>query len=217
MKAILMIGHGSRDPRGNEEAFQVARMLEDIARLPVSVGFIEHAHPPIPEAIETLYKKGFREIIVAPCILAAAAHVKKDIPRLAQHPGLSISIAPHIGNHPLLIEMLRERIGPGTLVVVSRGSSDPAAVSEVHAIAGEVDKDATVAFMGVSNPTLSEAIAGLTGPVLVLPFFLFSGILLTRMKEIIAPFSNVTLAANIGPDPRLAQILYDRIHGASKI
>jgi sirohydrochlorin cobaltochelatase len=79
--AILLVGHGTRDARGVAEFLDLSRQLA--ARFPGTPAvscFLELAEPTIDVAIANLVASGSREILVAPVLLFAAGHAKRDIP-----------------------------------------------------------------------------------------------------------------------------------------
>lgn len=243
--ALLLIAHGTPDPAGNAETLELAAKIESAAGIPVRTGFIEHAEPDVPSTIDAMAAEGFRRIVAAPVILSAAGHVKGDIPEFLdaareRHPELSFEIAPHIGVHPALIEILDDRLRAceagetsvaredTALVFLGRGSSDPDANSDIYKIArllweGRGFRSVHVGFIGVTFPTVQEAIrqATLMQPkrIIVQPFFLFLGVLLTRIGKIVEesrtlyPGIEFLLTAHLGPDARLAEVIIE--HGRS--
>lgn len=245
MEPILLIAHGTREPRGNAEAAAVARDLERTAGRPVHLAFLEHAEPSIPRAIDDLHAAGARAMDVLPMILTAAGHVKNDIPAsldraAARHPGMTFRVAGHLGVHAFLLDVLADRrraaregtdpAGTEALVVVGRGAADPDANAEIYKLARLLWEAAPcayvgVGFMGVTTPTAQDAlreaaraVAG-RGParIVVLPYFLFQGLLLERLDRVAAeealagPVRSIRVAHPIGPDPRLAATLAFRL------
>lgn len=77
---ILLIGHGSSLPEGNNVIYQLTEMYKEISDYPVEVGFMNIEKPTIPTALNTLAKKGVRKIIAMPIFLAHGLHTKQDIP-----------------------------------------------------------------------------------------------------------------------------------------
>jgi cyclophilin family peptidyl-prolyl cis-trans isomerase len=77
----LVVGHGSRDPRGAKEFHELIALIR--ARNPdlaVGGGFIELSRPPISECVNRLIEGGSREISAVPLMLLGAGHAKDDIP-----------------------------------------------------------------------------------------------------------------------------------------
>ena len=114
--ALLIVGHGSRDPRGAKEFHE----LVEIARnnnpeLHVEGGFIELSRPPISECVERLVEVGSRRISAVPLMLLAAGHAKDDIPATLvrekqSHPEVSFDYGRALGIRPELLELMDERI-----------------------------------------------------------------------------------------------------------
>ncbi|MDO6459484.1 CbiX/SirB N-terminal domain-containing protein [Granulosicoccaceae sp. 1_MG-2023] len=110
MKALLLVAHGSRRAASNEEVQRLATAVEqqlDGACPIVTTAFLELADPLIPEAIDRCVARGASEIIVLPYFLAAGRHVAEDIPRIAEqavaaHPGVRLTLAPHLGASVLM-------------------------------------------------------------------------------------------------------------------
>src|SRR5436190_70542 len=78
---LLLVGHGTRDSAGLAEFRELHRLLvERAGELPVESCFLELAEPNISAGIEALLARGVRQIVVAPLLLFAAGHAKRDIP-----------------------------------------------------------------------------------------------------------------------------------------
>jgi len=105
MKALLLIAHGSRREASNIEVIGIADKLAELSKNDfdlVKACFLELAEPGIARAVEACAKQGARDITVLPYFLSAGRHVAEDVPQelanaVEQHPGVSISICPHIG------------------------------------------------------------------------------------------------------------------------
>ena len=148
--ALLIIGHGSRDPRGAKEFHE----LVDLVRrrnpsLTVEGGFIELSRPPISECVDRLADGGARNVAAVPLMLLAAGHAKDDIPATLVrekmgHSEMSFSYGRALGVRTELLELMDERISAvvheeekeeTAVLVVGRGSSDPDAKSDLSKIA----------------------------------------------------------------------------------
>src|SRR5258708_31503799 len=81
-QALLIAGHGSRDPEGIAEFLTLARALR-VHRpdLPVEIAFLEFARPTIQEGFDRLVEQGFCSIVVLPGGLMPAGHAKHDMAR----------------------------------------------------------------------------------------------------------------------------------------
>src|ERR1051325_1548292 len=96
--AVLLCGHGSRDPEAIDEFEQAASALR--ARLvgrAFATGYLEFARPTIGEALAGLQGRGAAEILAIPGMLFAASHVKNDLPWemnsfMAANPGIEVRL-----------------------------------------------------------------------------------------------------------------------------
>ncbi len=244
-EAILLVGHGSPNPEGNVEFLELARMAS--ATMPgrvVQPCFIEFAEPELAEGFDRCVAAGARRVIVAPVILFAAGHLKGDIPEAltvarARHPGIEFLSAQHVGLHPRLVGLAGERAAEAidgqadetALLVVGRGSSDPDANSDLCKVArlvweGRQTRIAEVAFIGVTQPDVPEGLRRCAAlgarRIVVLPYFLFTGVLIPRLRSIAAAFAeahpglSVRVAPYLGPHPGLVQALIERVDGAAR-
>ena len=112
--ALLMVGHGSRQPDANREFEElVAEYRRQRPDLTVAHGYIELADPPVAVALASLAATAQR-VVVFPVLLFAAGHVKNDIPlALAavreQHPEVDFVAARPLGVHPAMTELSLQR------------------------------------------------------------------------------------------------------------
>jgi sirohydrochlorin cobaltochelatase len=82
---LILVGHGTRDERGLSEFRCVAQQVANLAdEFLVESCCLELAMPDVPTAVRRLVERGARRLIVAPLMLFAAGHVKRDIPRAVQ-------------------------------------------------------------------------------------------------------------------------------------
>ncbi len=76
---ILLVGHGSSLPYGQEVLYKLAEGYRKNSDYPVEVGFMNIAEPSIAVAVDILKKKQVRKIIVVPSFIAHGIHTKQDI------------------------------------------------------------------------------------------------------------------------------------------
>ena len=238
--ALLIVGHGSRDPRGAKEFHELVELVrERNPALPVEGGFIELSRPPIGECVDRISAGGTRDVAAVPLMLLAAGHAKDDIPATLvrekmDHPQMSFQYGRALGVRPELLELMEERISavvpedekPDTAVlIVGRGSSDPDANSDITKIArlfyeGRKYPLVESAFISMTPPTVQEGLdrcrrLGATR-VVVFSYFLFTGVLEERIREETEAFAagnegvEVRYAGYFGPDERVADLLMER-------
>jgi sirohydrochlorin cobaltochelatase len=112
--ALVLFGHGARDPRwaGTMDAI-VARIAAIAPGLPVRTAFLEFMSPDLAGAVDALVAQGVRSVVVAPVFLAAGGHVLHDLPdRLAEiaarHPGLAVRVEPALGGLPQVVDAMAQ-------------------------------------------------------------------------------------------------------------
>lgn len=209
---ILLVGHGSREPSGNEQIEHFAAQWR--ARHPqwrTELCFIEFAEVEVEQGLD-LAARGSRRVIVVPLILNAAGHVNVEIPshiaRARQrHPGLRFDYAPHLGVCEPVLDVLKRQLrqcmrtldmpdptGTG-IVLLGRGSSNREANGEMARMARWLfeagDHEVVdLAFTGIAWPRLERVVQrqaqlGLR-QIVVLPYYLFTGTLMQRIGRQVA-------------------------------
>lgn len=110
-----------------------------------------------------------------------------------------------------------------TLLAVSHGTSDTAgarAIADlVEAVAARLtDVEVRAAFVDVQEPDAVDALAAINGPVVVVPLLLSSGFHVHHdLHGMVANRADAVVAAPLGPDPRLAAVLAERMPAASAL
>ena len=117
MLGLLLVDHGSRRHESNQQLTVVADRLR--ALQPDSV--VAHAHmelsePSIAAAFAELVARGASEVRVLLYFLGDGRHSREDIPRLvaaaaAPFPHITWRVAPPLGPHDLLAQLLLMRAG----------------------------------------------------------------------------------------------------------
>jgi sirohydrochlorin cobaltochelatase len=238
--ALLLVGHGTRDEAGAEAFRDFVRQLgERNPGLPVGGGFIELSPPPLADSVAELVAAGARRFAAVPLVLVSAGHAKGDIPAALareerRHPGTSYAYGRPLGPHPGLLAVLDRRLeervtlaerADTTVLLVGRGSTDPDANAEVCKVArllweGRGYAGVETAFVSLAAPDVPSGLdrcARLGAKrVVVLPYFLFTGILPDRVRQqadgwaAAHPEVEVRQADVIGPEPELAELVMER-------
>ncbi|MEJ5327624.1 MAG: sirohydrochlorin nickelochelatase [Candidatus Bathyarchaeia archaeon] len=80
---LIIIGHGSKLPHNRENLEKLADILRKRAIFKtVEIAFMVRNTPTIPDAIESLAKKGVSKIVLVPAFLAPGVHTTREIPEL---------------------------------------------------------------------------------------------------------------------------------------
>jgi sirohydrochlorin cobaltochelatase len=229
--AVLICGHGSRDPEAIAEFELVAAALRP--RLPdfdFATGYLEFARPTIRDGLAALMARGARQILAIPGMLSAASHVKNDLPRemnsfMADNPEIDVRLGRDLAIDAKLLRAAADRIAAAgdptvsraetLLVVVGRGTNDPDANSNIAKLARMLSEGmgfgwAEIAFSGVAYPRVDAALthAARLGfrRIIVFPYFLFTGVLVKRV------YAQTDEAARLFPEIEFVKALYLRDH-----
>src|SRR3954466_3884824 len=249
MKAVLFVGHGSRLEAGNQEVRTfIEKMIPTMeASLLIETCFLEFASPNIAQGIENCVKRGATEVIVIPIILLHAGHSKLHIPAeiedaRSKYPDVHFTYGQTIGVHEEVLSILIDRleeVGVNTskehsdtaILLIGRGGSDAGANSDFYKITRLLWEKLNVkwvesAFMGVTTPLVDTGIERCiklgAKKIVMLPYFLFTGILMERMNKMLSgyqekyPEHEFVLAEYFGYHPKLQTILKERVREASE-
>ena len=207
----MLVGHGTKDPRGVDEFLATAGQVAARARpWAVEACFLEFAAPTIQQGFERLAASKANRVIVAPVMLFAARHIRQDIPAAVAQaavgfPQVVVAQAQHLGCHPALVRHSRCRYDEAlagapavpehqtALVMVGRGSRDGEATKEMLRFAELRQKatavDVRTAFLAMTSPGLEPVLRELGRSaikrVVVQPHLLFAGELLLRIRALV--------------------------------
>ena len=118
MTALLLIAHGSRNAEANADLLHLAEQLR--ADYPVVVAsYLELAPPGIEDGARLCVTLGGSRVVMVPYFLSAGVHVRRDLTeardRLAtEFPHVDFRLAEPLGRHPLLVEVIRQRVEAAT-------------------------------------------------------------------------------------------------------
>lgn len=246
-KAVLFVGHGSRLEAGNEEVRQFVEQTKtyiDPALL-VETCFLEFASPNIEDGIQLCVERGADEVHVIPIILLHAGHSKMHIPAEIEHarehfPDVRFTYGQTIGIHEEIFEILKSRLtevgfNPNekhddtAILLIARGGSDPYANGDFYKITRLLWEKLDVpivesAFMGVTTPSVEQGVERCirlgAKKIVMLPYFLFTGVLMERMAKMVQQFTeqyedvDFLLANYFGYHPNLKKVLLERMEQA---
>lgn len=111
-KAIILFGHGSRDPLWRRPIETVAERLT--AQQPAVLArcaYLELDQPDLPTAAAQLAAQGATEVTVVPMFLGTGKHARADLPRLVQtlrsaYPAVRFSLQQPVGEDPRVLDLL---------------------------------------------------------------------------------------------------------------
>ncbi|MET9843730.1 sirohydrochlorin chelatase [Streptomyces ossamyceticus] len=232
---LLVVAHGSRDPRHAATVHALVRRVR-AARpgLRVETGFLDFNLPSVQGVLESLAAEGVEDVVALPLLLTRAFHAKADIPAVLRDapPRLRIRQAEVLGPSPLLMAGLERRLYEAGLhpadksstgvVLASAGSTDPEAIAVIAAIAREWRHTGWCAvrpaFASASLPRTEDAVRELRAfgcrRVAVAPYVIAPGRLPDRIAAGAREAGADVLAEVLGPSPELAELLLRRYTAA---
>jgi sirohydrochlorin cobaltochelatase len=205
---VMLCGHGSRNRKAVTEFANLSEQLKKrLPHYPVEFGYLEFATPIIRTGLDILKEKGVNRVLAVPGMLFAAGHAKNDIPSVlnayAAQNDLRIDYGKELGIDPKMMRAAGDRIQEAIdaaptkvekhetlLLVVGRGASDPDANSNVAKVMRILWEGfgfgwGEVAYSGVTFPLVEPALEHITKlgfkRIIVLPYFLFTGVLVQRI------------------------------------
>lgn len=241
---IVIAGHGSRDPDAVREFEALVELVRE--RAPehvVTHGYLEFSSPTIGEAVGANLTAGTRQVAVVPGVLLAARHAKNDMPAemlamARDYPDIDFHFGAPLNLHPKLLQLAQERIvaaeatsaqtvrrSDTCLVLVGRGTTDPDANGDVAKLARMLEEGmgfgaAHVCYSGTAAPLVADGLRAAArmgyARLVVLPFFLFDGVLVKRIYEAAdalaerEPGVEVLKAGYFGAHPLVAEVMIER-------
>jgi sirohydrochlorin ferrochelatase len=113
--ALLLIAHGSRRAEANADLQHLAADLRGRGLFShVQMAYLELAEPTIAAGAEACVRVGADEVILLPYFLSPGVHVTEDLTKAradlaARFPRVTFRLAPPLGRHPLLAEIVLQR------------------------------------------------------------------------------------------------------------
>ncbi len=240
---VLICGHGSRNRLAVNEFAQLVNSLQSkMPSLPIEYGYLEFARPIIKEALDRLYAQSVKRVVAIPAMLFAAGHAKNDIPSLlnaySSEKGLAIDYGRELGINNAMIGAAGARVqetiessrpfpnSETLLVVVGRGSSDPDANSNVVKITRMLVEGfgfgwGETVYSGVTFPLVEPGLRKIASlgfkRIIVFPYFLFSGVLVSRTRRhterVAADFPQIEFlqSSYLGDHPLVIETFKERI------
>ncbi|MDP3759368.1 MAG: CbiX/SirB N-terminal domain-containing protein [Ramlibacter sp.] len=111
-KAIILFGHGSRDPLWRQPIEAVAaRLARRDPAIPVRCAYMELEQPDLATAARELVAAGATGVTIVPMFLGTGKHARTDMPAQVDalrkaHPGVRFELQRAVGEDPRLLDLL---------------------------------------------------------------------------------------------------------------
>ncbi|GAA2522190.1 sirohydrochlorin chelatase [Rarobacter incanus] len=236
MTVLIACSHGTSDPAGQAAIRSlVDQVRELLPSVRVEEAFVDVQQPDLervlaevcgePAAGDCAQDLRTRAVVV-PLLLSTGYHTKVDIARaVGAHAG--VAQGEPLGAHPLVARLVTDRLiaaVPGgfeptdRVVLAAAGSSNPAAVRDVAAVAAGVGQaipvPVTVGYASASEPRIADAVAAARADgasrVIVARYVLAPGF----FAELVAASGGDIVSAPLAPDPTLARVVADHYAAA---
>ncbi|HEY6422293.1 MAG TPA: sirohydrochlorin chelatase [Pseudonocardiaceae bacterium] len=232
--ALVAVAHGSRDPRS---AATISALVDRVRglrpHLDVQLAFLDLCAPRLDAVLAALPRA-----VVVPLLLGRAFHADVDVPAAvsraaAARPGLDIAVADVLGPDPRLEATALRRLAevgvwsddPGTgVILAAAGSQQSPSNTAVAAVAQRLAQrtrwQVVPAFACAARPTVPDAIATLQASgarrIAVASWFIAPGLLPDKVTQLaVSTCPDVALAAPLGPDDAVAELIADRYDAAA--
>ena len=212
MTALILLAHGSPDPRAAPCTHHVAERVQ--ACWPegqVIAAFIEHDEPRLDEAVRRLEVLGEDDIIIVPLLLSRAFHGRVDVPNavaaVRETSSAAIRCAEVIGADEELLPALERGLPAAVPVVLAvAGTNDAAAQQDLDRLAGawslQRGAPVIVGHASQASPDITAAIAS---------FVLFEGVLPDRIR---AAAGSRCVTTPLFTSPELTRLVINRAQAA---
>jgi sirohydrochlorin ferrochelatase len=113
---VVIVDHGSRRAESNAMLLDVVELFRRQSEFSiVEPAHMEQAEPSLGAAFDRCVERGAELVVVHPYFLLPGKHWKHDIPALAaqaaeRRPGVRYVVTEPLGLHPLMAEIMNQRI-----------------------------------------------------------------------------------------------------------
>ncbi|MEU1810075.1 sirohydrochlorin chelatase [Micromonospora aurantiaca (nom. illeg.)] len=237
---VVLVAHGSRDPRAAEATRALARAVADTCPgRPVLPSWLDHTDPGPVEVLRGLAAAGHSRAVLVPLLLTAAYHRKVDIPAAVAAAGADIEVRVTDVLGPTgggvdggLLDGLGRRLaeatgdGPGGLdavVLAAAGTRDPAARASVGRVAAAfgagLGVPCRVSYASAAPPEVGGAVTRLRAAgarrVAVAAYFLAPGRFHDGVRASARSAGAVAVADPLTDLPELTDLVRRRVEAVA--
>ncbi|RKQ95867.1 sirohydrochlorin cobaltochelatase [Kushneria sinocarnis] len=124
-KALILLAHGSTDPRWQAPFQTMEERVRARMSMPVRLANMELCDPLLEDVVASLIREGHQHIDILPLFFAAGRHLREDVPAQLDalreaHPSVTLDLLDPVGQHPAFIEAV--------IHIVEARDADPALV-----------------------------------------------------------------------------------------
>ena len=226
--AVLLVSHGSRDPRAEYVVGELVSTVAAGAGITVRAAHLDFTAPTPADALRQLAAEGFGSVRVVPLLFTPGYHVTHDVPFAVEASGVAgrmdVSVAPPLlsggcRERDLLLEALADRLAQAganenadALVLASAGSSSQEARLSIASLARDLEHAHGIpvmpAFASACAPSLTQALEALSDKGIQRPavasLFVAPGKL---TDSVMASCPDLPVADPLGVSPAFVELL----------
>jgi sirohydrochlorin ferrochelatase len=213
-RALLLVAHGSTDERAQASIQALAQTVRgELPSVAVAVAYLQNAQPTVADAYAAL-AIDHNAVTVVPLLFTPGFHAEADLP--AQLDGRSAQVTAPLGAHPLVAAAVRDGLieagaaSDAIVVLVSAGSTEPAAMAEIEATAllvGELGGWQVVATTPADVGAAVERARADERSVAVAQLLLAPGVFADRIRDEALAAGADVVAEPIGEHPSIAVLV----------
>jgi sirohydrochlorin ferrochelatase len=239
--AVVLVAHGSRDPRAAAATEGLARAVGEAHPLwDVRAAYLDHSVPRPRQVLGDFEARGHGRAVLVPLLLTAAYHGRVDVPgeiaaARADGLGMDVETADVLGPFdgrvsPLLLDGLETRLieagggaGLDAVVLAAAGTRDPGArgtvVRAAEALGERLGVPCRVAYASAASPLSGDAVARLRAEghdrVGLASYFLAPGLLYDNTVRSAREGGVAAVAEPLTDAPGLVRLVAGRILDAA--
>ena len=179
-RRVILIAHGSPDPRHGAGVRRLADRMAQCSGEPVVASFLEHDFPSATDVLTS--PAAADRTTVVPLLLTAGFHWRSDIPPIVAHEGRSVRLVappPPVAFVETIADMCR---GTADVVLASAGSSRPEIGPRFEMLADQLRRQH--GFRRVPVALSVGAVADVARPgALVVPVLTADGVFADRIRQ----------------------------------
>jgi sirohydrochlorin ferrochelatase len=221
-RPIVLVAHGSPDPRSPQAVREIARAAG------AHVGFLEFNDPHPVGVLTGLADAGAKDAVALPLLLTDAYHSRTDLPEVAKRaqegrPGFVVHVGRPVGDLSLARALVRGLPDDTDgLVVCAAGTRVDEGRAHVAAVAAEAGRllgiPAGPGFASGPGPTAGETVEALQAEgakrVAAVCYFIAPGLLCDKAIESAREAGAVHVGEPLGTAPELIELIEKRAAAA---
>lgn len=226
--AVLLLSHGSRDPRAEDVVEELVLALAAGTGGTVRAAHLQFTAPTPVVALRQLAVEGFTSVRIVPLLFTPGYHTSHDVPVAVKASfatrGMHVSVAPPLlavgrSGRGLLLKALTDRLAQAgaapdvdALVLASAGSSSDSARHHIKSLARDLAQahgiPVAYAFASASPPSITQALEALSDRGIQRPAVVSLFVAPGRLADsVVAACPDLPVAGPLGVSPAFVELL----------